>query len=372
LNALKNQYRWIFGVLVPPEYSRAVGETEPSAIQTECLLSGDANTTLQVIVRFLHLAAPVSETAPPLESAVDATARREIVLEERVERLLDTRREVPFHIPAQAADDGGTTYAMLQGRLELAIRPVAGDVSRLTVRVENRTALDAAADQTGRHEALLQSMISTHTILRLRQGEFLSLSDPPAALREAAAACHNLGTWPVLVGASGQRDVMLSAPIILDDYPRVAPESPGDFFDGTEMDELLTLRVLTLTEAEKQEVRAAGGRARALLERTEGLTGEQMLRLHGAVRAVAPAALGPGARVRLRPSGRSDAMDLILIGKTATVVSVERDYEGRVHVAVTVDEDPGQDLGRQGQPGHRFFFRPEEVEPLAAGPEGAS
>ena len=160
---------------------------------------------------------------------------------------------------------------------------------------------------------------------------------------------------------------MLSAPIILYDYPRVAPESPGDFFDGTEVDELLTLRVLTLTEGEKQEVRAAGDRARQLLDRTEGLTAEQLLRLHGAVRDRAPAALRPGARVRLRPRGRSDAMDLILSGKAATVVAVERDYEGRVHLAVTVDDDPGEDLGRQGQPGHRFFFRPEEVEPLQTG-----
>jgi hydrogenase maturation protease len=160
---------------------------------------------------------------------------------------------------------------------------------------------------------------------------------------------------------------MLSAPIILSDYPRVAPESPGDFFDGTEVDELLTLRVLTLTDEEKREVRTAGHRARALLDRTEGLSEEQMLRLHGAVRSPAPSIVRPGARVRLRPHGRSDAMDLILSGKAATVVAVERDYEGRLHLAVTVDEDPGQDLGRLGRPGHRFFFRPEEVEPLNSG-----
>lgn len=166
--------------------------------------------------------------------------------------------------------------------------------------------------------------------------------------------------------------MMLSAPLILYDYPTVAPESPGDFFDGTEVDELLTLRVLTLTDEEKREVRAMNGHARALLDRTERLTREQMQRLHGAVRSEIPPALRPGARVRLRPRGRSDAMDLILSGKTATVVCVEQDYEGRVYLAVTVDEDPGQDLGWESQPGHRFFFRSEEVEPLAVGGEGAS
>jgi len=146
---------------------------------------------------------------------------------------------------------------------------VEGDVFRLTVRVENRTAQGALVP-TDRGHALLQSLISTHAVLGLRRGEFFSLCDPPPPLRDAAAACCNRGAWPVLVGEVGRRDAMLSAPIILYDYPRVAPESPGDFFDGTEVDELLTLRVLTLTEEEKREARAAGGRARALLDRTEG------------------------------------------------------------------------------------------------------
>src|SRR5262249_55603974 len=132
-----------------------------------------------------------------------------------------------------------------------------------------------------------------------------------------------------------------------------------------EVDELLTLRILTLTEAERREARAWDGPARALLDRTERLTREQLLRLHGALRGVMPPGLRPGVRVRLRPRGRSDAMDLILNGKTATIVSVQQDYEGQVHLAVTVDEDPGKDLGEQGKPGHRFFFRPEEVELLA-------
>ena len=72
-----------------------------------------------------------------------------------------------------------------------------------------------------------------------------------------------------------------------------------------------------------------------------------------------------GDRVRLRPRGRADIMDMALAGKAAAVDSIEQDFEGRVFLAVTVDDDPGRDLGVLRQPGHRFFFRPEEVEPLS-------
>jgi len=366
LTALKNRYRWVFGVLFPHDFSLAVGESEPWALQTECLLEGEPDATLRVRVRFLHLATPAAGPVPSPQPAADEAAQREVVVEEKLKNLRGTGREVPFRFPAQSAGGPGARYRLVEGRLQLAVRPAEGDVLRLTVRVENRTPVDSR-EQPDREQALHECLISTHTVLSLRQGEFFSLCDPPPTLRDAAAACRNRGTWPVLAGEEGRRDCMLSAPIILYDYPRVAPESPGDFFDGTEVDELLTLRVLTLTEEEKREVRAAGDRARALLDRTEGLTGEQLLRLHGAVRGLTPAGICPGARVRLRPRGRSDAMDLILSGKAATVVAVERDYEGRVHLAVTVDDDPGQDLGRHGQPGHRFFFRPEEVEPLTTG-----
>jgi hypothetical protein len=305
----------------------------------------------------------MTESMPQPLSVGEETAQREFVVEEELKYLHARPREFPFRFLPQDAHRAGSSYRLLEGRLELAVRPISDDGLRLTVRIENLTALNAP-NWTNREEALSLSLISTHTILSLGQGEFFSLCDPPGALCEAAAACYNCGTWPVLVGDERRRDTMLSAPIILYDYPRIAPESPGDFFDATEMDELLTLRILTLTEEEKREARAANGQARALLDRTERLTPEQLVRMHGAVRGVAPHGLRPGARVLLRPRGRSDALDLILSGKTATIVSVEQDYEGQVHLAVTVDEDPGKDLGEQGRAGHRFFFRPEEVELL--------
>lgn len=127
-------------------------------------------------------------------------------------------------------------------------------------------------------------MASTHTILNVRDGEFVSSLDPPETLREAVAACENTGTWPVLVGEEGARDTMLSSPIILYDYPQIAPESAGDLFDGTEIDEILTLRIMTLTDEEKREMRGSDDRARQILERTEMLPVEQLMKLHGALK----------------------------------------------------------------------------------------
>ncbi len=80
---------------------------------------------------------------------------------------------------------------------------------------------------------------------------------------------------------------------------------------------------------------------------------------------VGPAELRQGDRVRLCPNRRADIMDLVLAGKTATIESIEQDYEGRVYLAVTVEDDPGKDLGALRQVGHRFFFQLDEVEPLS-------
>ena len=185
---------------------------------------------------------------------------------------------------------------------------------------------------------------------------------------------------------------MLASPIILYDHPAIAPESPGDLFDGTEIDEILTLRILAMTDAEKREMASVDARARALLERTHALTAEDMARLHGVMRdhpsqasQIEPLtgrnhekprlvslletgrSLCVGARVRLRPKSGGDIMDIALKDKIAVVEAIERDFEDRVHVAVTLIDDPGRDLGAAGFPGHRFFFSQEEIEPLAAG-----
>jgi hypothetical protein len=150
----------------------------------------------------------------------------------------------------------------------------------VTVRIENTTPWAGGE----REAALRRTFCSTHTVLRVEQAAFVSLTDPPAPLQPAAAACENIGTWPVLVGEEGERHTLLSSPIILSDHPRIAPESPGDLFDGGEIDQLLTLSILGLTDEEKAEMRASDPRTREVLERTEALTPEQLMRLHGTVR----------------------------------------------------------------------------------------
>jgi hypothetical protein len=129
-----------------------------------------------------------------------------------------------------------------------------------------------------------RTLCSTHTVLRAQGGAFVSLTDPPPALRAAAEACRNEGTWPVLAGEPGDRRTLLSSPIILSDHPQIAPESPGDLFDGGEIDQLLILNILSLTDAEKAEMRASDPRAGEILDRTEALTSEELMGLHGAIR----------------------------------------------------------------------------------------
>lgn len=225
--------------------------------------------------------------------------------------------------------------ALPSGLLECRAERAGEKLFKIWLRIENRA---------------LSTLLSCHALLAAEEGEFLSMTDP------RSAGCERRGLWPVLV----EPRLVLASPILLPDFPSLAPESPGDLFDGTEIDEILTLRILTLSDAEKEELGRGDARARRILERAEGLSPEELGALHGRLR-------GPfrtGDRVRLRPRGRADILDLALAGKEATVVSVEEDFEGRLYVAVTVDDDPGRDLGRQGQTGHRFFFRPEEVEPL--------
>jgi hypothetical protein len=293
-------------------------------MQTQALAIGTEDTRLEVKIRFLQ-----------------GEQEREILLDPisfSVGRLRKT-----FQFPP------------IETEIQVEFEPADDTAYRFTVRIANLTPRGGEA------------MLSVHTLLRVEDGEFISSLDPPEAYRAATAACQNIGTWPVLAGPEGDRTLMLSSPIILYDYPQIAPESAGDFFDGTEIDEILTLRVLTLTEDEKRELREGDERGRDLLERTETLPPEHLARLHGAVRGLrnsARLAFRPGDRVRLHPRKKADIFDLALDGRAAIVESIERDFEDRIHIAVTVEDDPGRDLGVAHQIGHRFFFAPEEVDLL--------
>lgn len=281
-SAVKNRQRFNFGVLYPEEYVAAAepGSADSWFMQTECLLSGDEATTLALTVRFLQLMESGS-TAPgaePWQEAIERTVRLDHTLGEL---LAKTSRHVFAFLPA-GDEAARTTAASVNGEVELSARFSDVGTIRLRVRIVNRSSFPAA--DASRHDVLGRSLVSCHVILTLSGGQFISLLDPPGELATAAAACENIGAWPVLVGEAGQRDTLLASPIILYDYPTIAPESAGDLFDATEIDEILSLRIMSLTDEEKREVRRTDERARRLLDRTEALTAEQLMQMHGVLR----------------------------------------------------------------------------------------
>jgi len=238
------------------------------------------------------------------------------------------RRRQPLHarVSATATEDDGFT--------------------RLEVRVENLTSVRVPDDGAGPKDmAIRASLIGTHLVLEADRARFLSVIDPPRAAAAAARRCTQHRCWPVLAGERpdsaappevGEDDtfrgsepvvpahlpsspVVLVWPIILYDFPEVAEESAGALFDSTEIDEILTLRVMTMTDEEKTEARATDPRAREIIDRCDDLSPSALQQLHGILRnphaepgagpltGTAPAPLadagaGPGAG----PVGGSD------------------------------------------------------------------
>ncbi len=279
--SVKNRQRWTFGGLFPQDCDLVKSGLEPSQLRAECLLEGAPHTTVRLRARFLHLIVR-SLAGRPWQEAED----REVVIE-AIHFGENGRHEFAFAGRYESDGNGGLREQLaIRGAIEWSWSVVSEGVSRLSVRVVNLT--PPPHPDGGREELLSIALVSTHAILEVTDGEFVSAIDPPDQHRHAAAECQNVGVWPVLVGAAGDRHTMLASPIILYDHPEIAPESPGDLFDATEIDEILTLRILTMTDDEKREMRAADPRADALLSRTEALGQTDMMRLHGAMRGARP------------------------------------------------------------------------------------
>jgi hypothetical protein len=321
-SSVKNRQRFNFGVVYPRTYSEAQGGTDAWKMQTECLVVGNEDTQCVVRVRFLRmvvrsivrLRTPSNEPSSVAEGNVERVERLEVngktfqPWQEAVEEVIEVTEfnlsaltahsmQWPFRLSAKqekeaVRDESGLIVGIIQrdktsvaGTIELTAEQVKRGVFKLTARILNDSRIDGVG-LVSREEALARSLVSAHTILEVRDGQFVSLVDPPDTYRDFALACQNVGTWPVLVGEEDQRDTMLSSPIILYDYPQIAPESPGDLFDGAEIDEILSLRIMTMTEEEKREMRQSDERARQILERTEALPDEQFMKLHGALRGL--------------------------------------------------------------------------------------
>jgi hypothetical protein len=362
-SSMKNQFRWQFGVLAP----RAPhDEGEPSFSQTECLIEPAGTTPrLAIRVRFLR-ATPLprddgSSSRPWLEGVPHAIDLDTIDLSDRV-----AERVLPL-------PDAGI-------RLQLTVRTDFADrFVKVHLRLENLEPWHEGF--TADRDAMLErALVGTHLLLGVDGGSFVSLLEPPDDAVKLVAGCRNQHVWPVLVGDRSRRDTMLSSPIVLYDYPAVAKESQGDLCDAAEIDEILSLRIMTMTDEERRQARATDPRARAILDRIEALTPETLATLHGAIRSadffnprgmpppdeafvmVGGCRIAKGSRVRLRPNRRADAMDIFLDEQPATVAGVFRDVDERMYVAVTIDADPAASLHESI--GRFFYFDPAEIEPL--------
>ncbi|MGC0314199.1 hypothetical protein [Kitasatospora acidiphila] len=428
-SAAKNRLRWQFGVLAPPDWGADQGEH--SSQRTECLLEPRGDAVLFAELRFLRAQRRTVQRADPpgfvtvaeLELPDRVLTPWDEGVEERVQLALpiadlgEQPRILPFSRPAgeeteEVRDQDGRLLgrlirrrAELTGELRISCVELPGPytVRKLTVEVANTADWQPEPD-ADREAALPRSLVSAHLLLGLDRGRFLSPTDPPEWARPATADCANAHTWPVLAGEPGSGDLLLSAPIILEDHAAIAPESPGVLYDALEIDEILTLRTAALTDREKREARGTDARAAAVIELADTLPPQVLERLHGAVRSLReitePAAaadpddalqrllspgtpwwdpeadagvdpqrdtvlvdgrpVGAGSRVVLRPGRRrTDAQDLFLHGRGALVEAVLHDVDGGVHLAVTVDGDPGADIRREQ--GRFLYFQPDEV-----------
>jgi hypothetical protein len=429
----KNQARWQFGVLGPPGAAEA-GIGEESTMSVECLLSRAAGTaggdhlprpTVTVYLRFLQLQHRGLER---LDSADPSgyVATSELLLDDHLlltwdeavdhelswpaytfEELADGVRQTVTiagaeQVESLTAADGRTVGRVVRRRWPLSAVFTAETTEvdgylRLRITFENTAPVTART----KDDAVRRSLLGAHLLLEASGTGFVSLLDPPdAAAASAAAACRQHRCWPVMAGPPGANTVVLASPIILYDHPEVAPESAGALFDSTEIDEILTLRVMTMTEAEKAEARATDPRAREIIDRCDEMTPEMLQRLHGVLReprsvsdattdqgwldtggaawwdpaadeSVRPdvdavvikgVSVHKGSRVRLHPSRRADAQDLFLADRDARVTAVLSDVDGDVHVAVVLLDDPAADL--HDWYGRYLYFAPDELEPL--------
>jgi hypothetical protein len=416
----KNQSRWQFGVLGPAGAAeKGIGEDDTMSAQL--LLDPQPGAALTVVVRFLqlqHRAAqrqeaeggfvPVEELVAGSQSWLswDEAVECELTFGPFSESQLAAPQTLPIAVvggtDVEAVESGRLvrTRRDLEGTVTLDAQPDAG-LLRIAVTVRN-----TAAPAADKDDAIATSFIGTHLIAEVTEGQFVSLLEPSPSAADAVTRCRQHRCFPVLAGPPGQRDIVLISPIILYDHPEIAEQSEGALYDSTEIDEILTLRIMTMTDEEKAQARATDPLAAAIIDRCDSMSPEAMLNLHGVLRdphAVSSAVADPpgadlipeipdgvdwwdpladnavrpdvdavlvggvkvtrGSRVRLHPCRRADAQDIFFADKIAIVTSVHEDVEGNQHVGVVVEDDPAADL--HDWYGRYLYFAPDEVEPLS-------
>jgi hypothetical protein len=325
--ATKNATPTPFGIVYPPAYARSLASAYDH-LELRCVVEGGGDVTAEL--RFL---APSGER-------------------HRAE-------------PQRIEGAGDFTVGGLSVRTALDVTPLDDGRRLVSYRVENHTAAPEGLDRAG---AIERSLISTHPILRVDRGRFLSQLDAP---------CDSVNTWPVL--ATADDDAMLGAAIVLPDHPQIAPESRGNLFDNTEIEEALVLHVQVLSDAERAEIERQDPAVKEMIDRASAVTPEELLKLHGRMTLEPPrpsadvrdptrglpevevdgVVFRRGAQVVVRPGIEADLHARMLEGRAVTVERIYRDYDGKVHLGVSVDE-PGQEIMRET--GRFLWFFPPEVE----------
>ena len=389
-SSAKNKMRFQWGVVVPPAYAE-VDPSERTQLRTEVVVDPGTEPELHVRIRFLQLTRRLRDGGS-WDEGID---RQVDLASVPLLPLAEATRDVAFHFDGGDDVDGDILRRRepLDGvvRIEAAWADGPGALIKVSVTVENRS--DWQASVPTRDDAMRRSLVGVHTLLAVDDGDLISLLDPPDHAVEATKACTNTGTYPVLVGDATHPDVVLSSPIILYDHPVIAPESEGDLFDSLEIDEILALRIMTLTDEEKAEARDTDARAAAIVDRIESFQPDAWERMHGTMRSIEqmpaeqpdslpwwePAVdesydpftdtlvvggkeVGKGTLVRLQPNRRADAHDMFLAGLDAVVTGVFTDVDDSVLVAVTIGDPDDPDLAFQRR---SYFFHPDEVEVMS-------
>jgi hypothetical protein len=352
--ATKNATPTPFGIVYPPVYAATLASTFDH-LELRCIVQAPPDAVLSAEVRFL-----------------EASGERHQGRARRVELPGAMAGALSGRAAVKAASVGALTVEL---SLETVPLP-AGDEYEVVLRVHNRTLVSSGLDRAG---ALARSLISTHPVLRVVGGRFVSALERP---------CASVNTFPVL--AADGDDVMLGAAIVLPDHPRLAPESLGGLFDSTEIEEALLLHVHALSDGERAEIERQDPAVRAMIARAQSATPEDIVSLHGRVQLRDPVTLEPppeppgladpragdsvldvgdqtfrrGGKVVIRPGPDADIQARMLDGRRATIERIFTDYDGRAHLGLTIDDDPGQELMREtGR--YLYFFAPEleVVEP---------
>jgi hypothetical protein len=368
--AAKNATPTPFGIAYPPTYAAGLASTFEH-LELRCVLEGPREARISAEVRFLAATGERHEAVAHRLELTDTTVG-----------TLEGSSTVSGGSRSSEAEVRVRVAGPLHVMLSLRANELDAGIHELALRIENRTPCAQGLD---RANALAHSLLSTHPILRVSGGRFISPLERP---------CASVNTFPVL--ASDADDAVIGAAIVLPDHPEIAPESRGGLFDSTEIEEALLLHVKVLSPAEREEIERQDPLVREMVARAAAATPEEMLALHGRVTIREPASAGArspltetppeeppdlvdpqvgeghadvdgvhfrrGGKVRIRPAPDADLHARMLDGRIATIERIMIDYDGKVHLGVTIDGDPGQELLRES--GRLLFFFAPEVEVL--------